>query len=154
MVKNFPDVDKPLIKFVFISDGVNIFTLTDDPNICLDVFKSPGQFVFSIALTGIITETQNTIVRMEKAEEATGNIFEVEMEPEYDGRWHIWCPILRGCHTWGHTQSEAMQYIEEAVNLYVDALIEDGKPIPGVGKVTKIKPIIRLKEKIEEEKVA
>jgi predicted RNase H-like HicB family nuclease len=95
-----------------------------------------------------------TSTRLDRQKEENEAVFEVEMEPEDDGRWHVWCPILRGCHTWGHTQIEAMQYIEEAVNLYLEALIEDGKPIPGIGKVTKIKPIIRLKEKIEEKKEA
>jgi predicted RNase H-like HicB family nuclease len=85
---------------------------------------------------------------LEKAKEENGTVFEVVIEPD-DGRFHAYCPILRGCHTWGHTQSEAFLYIEDAVKLYLKALIEDGQPIPGIGRVKSVNPIIRLKAKEE-----
>lgn len=40
------------------------------------------------------------------------------------------CPSLQGCHTWGHTPEEALTNIQEAVELYVEDLIEAGEPIP------------------------
>ena len=36
--------------------------------------------------------------------------------------FHAYCPALKGCHTWGHTQEEALMNIQEAVELYVDDL--------------------------------
>lgn len=47
-------------------------------------------------------------------------------EPAY----HAHCPALKGCHTRGHTYSEALANIREAVELYVEDLAEAGEPIP------------------------
>jgi len=49
-----------------------------------------------------------------------------------DGRkaFHASCPALKGCHTWGHTYDEALANIKEAVELYVEDLIESGQAIP------------------------
>ena len=44
--------------------------------------------------------------------------------------FHAWCPALMGCHTWGHNQREAMAWLEEAVELYLDDLRAAGEPIP------------------------
>jgi predicted RNase H-like HicB family nuclease len=44
--------------------------------------------------------------------------------------YHAYCPGLKGCHTWGHTPEEAMVNIQEAIQLYVDDLIETGEEIP------------------------
>ncbi len=53
-------------------------------------------------------------------------IFSIETEEDAfeDGRgaYHAFCPALKGCHTWGHTQEEALMNIQEAVELYVDDL--------------------------------
>ena len=83
------------------------------------------------------------------AEEENGTVFEVVLKPLDDGRWHAWCPVLKGCHTWGHTQAEAMFYIQDAVNLYIEDLIACGESIPGVGKVAELKPIIRLQDQVK-----
>ena len=54
-----------------------------------------------------------------------------EDEQEDGGRaYHGYCPALPGCHTWGHTQDEALARIQEAVSLYVEDLIESGKSVP------------------------
>lgn len=34
--------------------------------------------------------------------------------------YHAYCPNLKGCHSWGTTVEEAMLYIEEALQFYVD----------------------------------
>jgi len=140
--KNFPDIDNPMINFMFISDGVSIFILTDDQNVAIDTLKRAGQFIFSIALGHIINEVKENIVKLEKEEEREGFVFEVEIEPETDGRFHAWCPVLKGCHTWGHTEIEAFEYIKDAVTLYVQDVFYDNEPIPGIGKVDELKPII------------
>lgn len=41
--------------------------------------------------------------------------------------YHAYCPNLKGCHSWGATMEEAMQYIEEALQFYVDN-VEDDAP--------------------------
>ncbi|PKB81348.1 MAG: hypothetical protein BZY88_06580 [SAR202 cluster bacterium Io17-Chloro-G9] len=44
--------------------------------------------------------------------------------------YHAYCPALAGCHTWGHTSEEALVNIQEAVELYVEDLIESSGEIP------------------------
>jgi predicted RNase H-like HicB family nuclease len=44
--------------------------------------------------------------------------------------YHAWCPALKGCHTWSHTEQEALARLEEAVELYVDDLRSAGEPVP------------------------
>jgi len=52
------------------------------------------------------------------------HIFRVAIEEDQfeDGRkaYHAWCPALRGCHTWGHTEEEALANVREAIELYVE----------------------------------
>jgi len=61
-------------------------------------------------------------------------IFRVAIEPDKfeDGRdaWHAFCPALKGCHTWGHTHEEALANLRDAIDLYVQDLIEAGEQIP------------------------
>ena len=61
-------------------------------------------------------------------------IFRVVIEEDAfeDGRkaYHAYCPALKGCGTWGHTYQEALVNIREAVELYVEDLLESGEQIP------------------------
>lgn len=60
-------------------------------------------------------------------------IFSVVIEEDTfeDGRkaYHAYCPALKGCHTWGHTYEEALMNLQEAVELYVQDLMEAGESI-------------------------
>lgn len=61
-------------------------------------------------------------------------IFTVTIEEDAmeDGQkaFHASCPALKGCHSWGHTYTEALANIREAVELYVQDLRDAGDPIP------------------------
>jgi predicted RNase H-like HicB family nuclease len=61
-------------------------------------------------------------------------IFNVIIEEDEfeDGQkaFHASCPALKGCHTWGHTYEEALANIREAVELYVEDLIDAGEQLP------------------------
>ncbi|MGH9341573.1 MAG: type II toxin-antitoxin system HicB family antitoxin [Acidobacteriota bacterium] len=61
-------------------------------------------------------------------------IFDVVIEKDQfeDGRmaYRSYCPSLSGCHSWGHTPEEALSNIREAVELYIEDLIEAGEAIP------------------------
>ena len=37
---------------------------------------------------------------------------------------------LKGCHTWGRSTEEALANIREAIDLYVQDLVDAGEPIP------------------------
>jgi predicted RNase H-like HicB family nuclease len=57
--------------------------------------------------------------------------FKVVVEPDED-RWHAYCPALKAyaAATWGNTQEEALEHIQEVVQMVVGELIEDGIPVP------------------------
>lgn len=61
-------------------------------------------------------------------------IFDVTIEQDEfeDGQraYHAFCPALIGCHSWGHTYEETLTNVREAVELYVEDLIESGEQIP------------------------
>jgi len=51
-------------------------------------------------------------------------------EKEEEGGYHVFCPALPGCHTQGETIDGGIRNIREAIQLYVDSLVEDGLPVP------------------------
>ena len=53
-------------------------------------------------------------------------VFEVVIEPDED-RYHAYCPSLKGCRTWGRTEEEAYKNIHEVLELYLEALIDEGR---------------------------
>jgi predicted RNase H-like HicB family nuclease len=56
--------------------------------------------------------------------------FTVILEPDVTGGYHVFCPILKGCHSEGETETEAMENIQEAIELYLESLRAHGEPIP------------------------
>jgi predicted RNase H-like HicB family nuclease len=57
--------------------------------------------------------------------------FKVVVEPD-EGGYHAFCPSLRqyGAVTQGATEQEALRNINEVVQMIVDELLEEGKPLP------------------------
>lgn len=49
---------------------------------------------------------------------------------EEDGRYSASVPAVPGCHTWGHDLAEALAMAEEAIELYLECLKEDGEVPP------------------------
>jgi len=56
-------------------------------------------------------------------------LFRVVIEPDEDV-FHAYCPVLKGCHTWGHTYEEALKNLQEAVQCHVEALLQAGESVP------------------------
>ncbi len=56
--------------------------------------------------------------------------FTVIFEKEDEGGYHVFCPALPGCHTQSETQEKGIENIREAMQLYVESLVEDGLPVP------------------------
>lgn len=52
--------------------------------------------------------------------------FEVVLEPEEDVGFHVFCPALKGCHSYGATREEAMDKIREAIELWLESAKELG----------------------------
>lgn len=53
----------------------------------------------------------------------------LEQEKESDGGYHAFCPILKGCHSQGDSFEEAIENITEAIELYIESLKADDRPI-------------------------
>ncbi len=50
--------------------------------------------------------------------------------PGEDGYWVAECPSLPGCISQGKTKQEAVTNLKEAIKGYIEALEEDGLPVP------------------------
>lgn len=55
--------------------------------------------------------------------------FTVVIEPDED-QFHAYVPSLPGCHSFGSTVDEARANIAEAIEVYLEGLLEDGEEIP------------------------
>jgi predicted RNase H-like HicB family nuclease len=47
-----------------------------------------------------------------------------------DGNWIADVPSLPGCHSDGRTRAEALERVKEAIEVYIEALEQDGLPVP------------------------
>ncbi len=56
--------------------------------------------------------------------------YTVIFEPEDEGGFHVYCPALPGCHSFGETKEEALKNIREAIEAYLGSLKKDGLPFP------------------------
>ena len=58
-------------------------------------------------------------------------LFRVDIVIESDGHeFHAFCPTLKGLHTSGKNEGEALENAKNAAIAYVESLIKHGEPIP------------------------
>ncbi len=71
--------------------------------------------------------------------------FRVVLEPDEDV-WHVSCPALvrLGGATWGKTQEEALKNIQEVIEMIVEELMEEGKPIPTDAAAVSEEPLVTV----------
>ena len=69
--------------------------------------------------------------------------YTVFFEPEEEGGFHVYCPALPGCHSYGDTKEEALKNIREAIAAYLGSLKKDGLPF--------IDTACRLQDRIQQE---
>ena len=63
--------------------------------------------------------------------------YTVIVEKGRESGYVAYAPALKGCVSQGKTREEALKNIREAMEVYVEALLEDGIPVPmEVGKDT------------------
>ncbi len=55
---------------------------------------------------------------------------QVILIPDETGGYVAEAPSLPGCYSQGNTIEETITNIKEAIELYIEVLREDGKPIP------------------------
>ena len=56
--------------------------------------------------------------------------YTVIIEQGCESGYVAYVPVLRGCVSQGKTRAEVLKNIREAMEAYVEALIEDGLPVP------------------------
>ena len=63
--------------------------------------------------------------------------YTVIIEQGRESGYVVYVPALKGCVSQGETKEDALKNIREAMEAYVEALLEDGLPVPTeVGKDT------------------
>lgn len=63
--------------------------------------------------------------------------YTVIIEQGRESGYVVYCPALKGCVSQGETKKEALRNIKEAMEVYIEALVEDSLPVPTeVGKDT------------------
>jgi len=122
--KNFPDVKSPLAELRFLTNGVDLFILTDRADLILDALK--GQFVFSFALGAMIDSLQGTIKGLQVPREeriSVGNEwFTAVLTPDLeDGGFTVVCREIPAAISQGETLQEALDNLADAIELCLDA---------------------------------
>jgi len=56
--------------------------------------------------------------------------YTVIIEKGRESGYVAYAPALKGCVSQGETKAEAQKNIKEAMEAYIEALIEDGIPLP------------------------
>lgn len=56
--------------------------------------------------------------------------YTVVIEKGRESGYVVYVPALKGCVSQGETRDEAVRNIKEAVEVYIEALLEDGLPVP------------------------
>ncbi len=56
--------------------------------------------------------------------------FRIVIEEDEDGVYVVSCPALRGCYSQGATIEEAVENINDAIRLHIEARKAIGEPIP------------------------
>jgi len=56
----------------------------------------------------------------------------LEQDPYPDGRmaYHVYCPALPHCYSWGYTTEEALANIQETAKLLIEDMLDNNEPIP------------------------
>ncbi|MBI2925957.1 MAG: type II toxin-antitoxin system HicB family antitoxin [Verrucomicrobia bacterium] len=68
--------------------------------------------------------------------------YTVILESEPTGGYHVYCPALKGCHSEGETEEEALRNFREAIDLYLESLIAHQEPIPEENLQVKSVPVV------------
>ena len=56
--------------------------------------------------------------------------YRITLRKEPEGGYTVLVPALPGCITYGKTVEEASEMARDAINGYIESLIEDGEAIP------------------------
>ncbi|MGO9174807.1 MAG: MerR family transcriptional regulator [Desulfobaccales bacterium] len=120
MRKKFPEKKEPLAELRLLTDGKDLFVLTDDPNVALNALKR--HFIFSLALGEIIEGLQGELKKLAIPKEekvmVEGRGFTVVLTPDLeDGGFTVQCKEEPAAISHGGTEQEALDNIIDALEL-------------------------------------
>ena len=67
--------------------------------------------------------------------------YTIELESLQNGGFSVTIPSLPGCVTWGETFDQAVLMAKEAIELWLESIVERGEPIPeerGIARPVKL----------------
>jgi DNA-binding transcriptional MerR regulator len=125
--RNFPDVGVPLAELRFLTDGTDIFVLSQDPKAILDALK--GQFVLSFALGELIDGLRGSIKDMQTTRLETVFVgkreFTAVLTPDVeDGGYTVSCKEIPAAISQGDTIPEALDSLVDALELCLETEAE------------------------------
>ena len=68
--------------------------------------------------------------------------YTVLIEQDEDGVYIATVPALRGCHSAGDTEDEALEMVKDAIRLHLEHLHAKGEPLPKEFGTTKVRVAI------------
>lgn len=71
-------------------------------------------------------------------------LYPIHLEPEPEGGFTVTVPALPGCVTWGEDYEQALTMAQEAIEVYLEVLVEDGKPIPPSPVTSSIDTLVEI----------
>jgi DNA-binding transcriptional MerR regulator len=121
--KHFPETKAPLAELRFLTNGVDLFVLTDRREEILDALK--GQLVFSFALGDLIDGLRGMIKNLEVPKEeriaVAGQEFTAVLIPDLeDGGYTVTCKEIPAAISQGETIQEALDNLADAVQLCLE----------------------------------
>jgi len=63
------------------------------------------------------------------------HLYPIILECMEEGGYYAECPILQGCHVEGETYAEALENLEDAIQVIIESYKELGKPLPAIPEI-------------------
>lgn len=121
--KNCPDASVPLSELRFVTNGLDIFVITDDRDVLLDCLRN--QLVFSFAIGEVMGELKGALKTLQKTHEIKfkihGRQYTAILESDLqDGGYTVTCSEIPAAISQGETVEEAIENITDAVELCLE----------------------------------
>jgi predicted RNase H-like HicB family nuclease len=71
--------------------------------------------------------------------------YTIFIEKGRESGYVVYAPALKGCVSQGKTKDEALKNIKEAMELYIEALVEDDLPVPMEVRKDTVEPEVSAK---------
>jgi len=122
--KHLPEIEKPLARLRFLTDGETIFVLTNKDKEMIDTLNK-GQYVLTLAIEPLVRELvgKTSQIATEKSYMVTisKRNFRVILHPDLEsGGYWVGCPELPGCSSQGDSIEEALDMIKDAIKGHLE----------------------------------